>query len=130
MDSQVKIEEAISLLESVVKDVERPPAMIVLPPDVGFILGNPGGFIHLAISSLRSAQGQEQSFKDKPWVGQSDWDWILAGLKPDADAHTYLPKKKSKLRMRLQELVKYSLFLLFLFVMGAGIVSIYRFVFL
>ncbi len=66
-----------------------------MPPDSGeFIRGNSGGFLLLAIASLKAAQGQPQSFRVEPWIGVDENDWVLRGLKPDADAHLYLPKKQ------------------------------------
>jgi len=96
MDAQSEISQAIALLETIENDEASSPAVVLMPPDSGeFIRGNSGGFVRLAIASLRAAQGQPQRFRDEPWIGVDEQDWILQGLKPDADAHVYLPKKKT-----------------------------------
>jgi hypothetical protein len=124
MDTQNELDEAIRLLENLPCDCEHPPAMIVLPPDAGFISGNPGGFVHLAIASLRAAQGQEQSFRDKPWAGQWEYDWMLAGLKPDAEAHRYLPTKRRKINDKLMLTIAAFLGIAILACFSVGLVDI------
>jgi hypothetical protein len=82
-------------LEAIENDESSSPAVVLMPPDSGeFIRGNSGGFVRLAIASLRAAQGQPQTFRHEPWLGVDEQDWILQGLKPDTNAHAYLPKKK------------------------------------
>jgi hypothetical protein len=76
---------------------DKPPAMVVMPPDMGdSILGNRGGFFHLAIAALKAARGEEQKFEDAPWVYHNDIDWQIHGLKPDPNAHIYLPEKQTR----------------------------------
>jgi len=95
MNAQLEIEQAIALLETIKSDEGSSPAVVLMPPDSGeFIRGNSGGFVRLAIASLKAAQGQSQNFRGEPWIGIEEYDWILGGLKHDADAHLYLPKKK------------------------------------
>lgn len=86
------IAEALARLEIIENTSDKPPAMIVLPPDSGqFIIGNSGGFVSLAIAALKAAQGEPQPFKNARWVGEQDLDWALKGLQHDPDAHIYLP---------------------------------------
>jgi hypothetical protein len=101
MDKQVAIETALEALRKIEDVSQHPPAMIVLPPDAGFISGNSGGFVQLAIASLKAAQGEAQSFEGQPWVGAwEQYDWMLSGLTPDENAHNYLPLKKNKWKYR------------------------------
>jgi hypothetical protein len=102
MDTQAEIAQAIALLENIDEDPAYPPSVILMSPDSGnFINGNAGGFVHLAIASLRAAQGEQQSFKNASWVGVDETDWILHGLTPNADAHLYRPTKRRKLNDRV-----------------------------
>jgi hypothetical protein len=96
MDRQKALETALETLEEIEDDSTHPAAMIVLPPDTGFINGNSGGFVQLAIASLKAAQGEPQSFKGQPWVGVYEYDWMLGGLTPDESAHIYLLPKKTR----------------------------------
>ena len=94
-DKQVAIETALEALRNIEDVSQHPPAMIVLPPDAGFISGNSGGFVRLAIASLKAAKGEAQSFEGQPWVGAwEEYDWMLSGLTPDENAHKYLTLKK------------------------------------
>jgi hypothetical protein len=74
MDRKESIQTALEALENVEDDPLHPAAMIVMPPDAGFINGNSSGFVKLAIASLMAAQGEAQSFKGLPWVGTGDYD--------------------------------------------------------
>jgi len=96
-----RIQQALSILEQEPFEFNR-PALVVMPPDSeSFLVGNAGGFLHLAIASLRAAQGEKQIFKDQPWFAVEDDDWQVAGLTPDESAHIYLrtpPTKWQRLR--------------------------------
>jgi hypothetical protein len=96
MNRQESIQTALEALEKIEDNSLHPAAMIVMPPDAGFINGNSTGFVKLAIASLKAAQGEAQSFKGQSWVGTGDYDWMLGGLTPDENAHIYLPPKKTR----------------------------------
>lgn len=97
METTDPISHALALLDGPAENSAYPPAMVVLPPDSGnFILGNRDGFICLAVAALKAAQGEEQSFKGKPWVKIEDLDWGVRGLKLDPNAHIYLPTKRTR----------------------------------
>jgi hypothetical protein len=91
MQSDESIEVAIKTLEQASLDSEEGPAVIRLAPDNdAYVLGNREGYLKLAIASLRAAQGNDQSFKDTPWISTEELDWGLSGLRYDSAAHTYL----------------------------------------
>jgi hypothetical protein len=91
MEPNKDIDIALSALEQAQTAAEGVPAIIRLAPDSdAYVLGNREGYIHLAIASLKAAQGSDQSFKDVPWVDTEELDWGLHGLRYDPSAHTYL----------------------------------------
>jgi hypothetical protein len=96
MDRKESIQAALEALEKMEDDSPHLAAIIVMAPGAEFISGNSTGFVKLAIASLKAAQGQAQRFKGLPWVGTGDYDWMLSGLTPDENAHTYLPPKKTR----------------------------------
>jgi len=86
-------------LENVQVDANRPPAVVVMPPDTGdFIIGNPEGFVRLPIAALKAARGEDQAFRKEPWWIDYELDWPLKGLKLDPSAHIYLPSTRSRPR--------------------------------
>jgi hypothetical protein len=94
MDNIKKIQQALDLLEKT--HCER-SALVVMPPDSkSFLMGNQGGLINLATASLRAALGEKQTFKKNPWLVIEDYDWDLAGIDLDDDAHIYLPPRRTK----------------------------------
>ncbi|WP_263367934.1 hypothetical protein [Edaphobacter bradus] len=96
MNNRERIQQALAILEEEPLAFDQ-PALVVMPPDSkSFLVGNQGGFLHLAIASLHAAIGEKQTFKDKPWFGVEDYDWQIAGLTPDADARIYLRSPLSK----------------------------------
>ena len=89
-----EIQEAIKILENI--NSEK-PALVVMPPDFpNFLQGNRGGLVNLAIASLRAAEGEKQTFKNNPWLVVQDYDFDLAGIELDEDAHIYLPPVLTK----------------------------------
>jgi hypothetical protein len=101
-----KIESAIALLEEEALKLEKPPAMVVMPPDMGeSILGNRGGFIRLAVAAMKAAQGQNQNLNKQPWVCAEDFDWQIKGLSYDEYAHMHLPEKPTKWQIRRQSAI-------------------------
>jgi hypothetical protein len=133
MDRQNAIATALKTLESIENDSSYPAAAVVLPPDAGFISGNSGGFVQLAISSLKAAQGTAQSFEGLPWVGAYEFDWILKGLTPDESTHINLLPKKTK-RSRIADKVMLAgaslLCIFFLACLSAGVIEIFHLVFM
>jgi len=94
MNNSGKIQQAIELLENSVADR---PALVVMPPDSkSFLMGNQTGLINLALASLHAALGEKQTFKNNPWLVIEDYDWDLAGIALDEDAHIYLPPPQTK----------------------------------
>jgi hypothetical protein len=94
-----KIEQSLLLLSTVSNDPERPPAMVVMPPDSGkFIIGNREGFVQLAIAALKAAQGGTLPFEKEPWCAEDEMDWGVRGLKFDEYAHMHLPEKATPLQ--------------------------------
>jgi len=92
-----EIARAIDVLEKALSDSDQPSAVVIQPPDSGeFILGNRGGFVHLAITSLKAALGKAQSFENESWLVIEDLDWGIKGLKPDESAHIYLQAKLTR----------------------------------
>lgn len=92
-----ELEQIIGQLSTLAATEDKPPAMVVVAPDQGeSILGNRGGFLHLAVSALKAARGEEQKFKNAEWVCHEDIDWQIAGLKPDPLAHVYRPEKRTR----------------------------------
>jgi hypothetical protein len=89
-----KIETAIALLEGEAAKSDKPPAMVVMAPDMGeSILGNRAGFLRLAIAAVRASQGESQNLDMQPWVCHEDDDWQIRGLSFDEYAHMHLPEK-------------------------------------
>lgn len=107
-----ELEAIIARLSSMSAAEEKPPAIVVVAPDQGeSILGNRGGFLHLAIAALKASQGEEQRFKDAAWVCNEDEDWEITGLKPDPLAHVYLPKQRTRFQI-LRESILFVVFIL------------------
>jgi len=132
MNRQNAIEIALETLEKVESDLSHPAAMIVLPPDVGFISGNTNGFVQLAISSLKAAKGDAQSFKGLPWVGAYEDDWILRGLTPDESAQIHLRPAKSKRSWIVKKMLLAGAALLCIFLcacMSVGALDIFHTIF-
>ncbi|WP_263376544.1 hypothetical protein [Granulicella aggregans] len=128
MSYEDKIAEAISVLESI-DLAPQSPAMVVMPPDTGeFILGNEGGFVHLAIASLKAAQGEQQNFRNESWVTVEELDWGIAGLKLYPTSHIYLPKKRTKSQRHLGSIVQFLALLAIVICLGVGAVTIFRFI--
>jgi hypothetical protein len=111
------IASALSVLENLTAEPSEPPAMVVMPPDSGaFILRNRSGFIRLAVAALKAAQGQQQISKDEPWISEGNPDAGAKGLKPDPNAHIYLPEIQAQTRLqRIRSSFLYSVLLLALF---------------
>jgi hypothetical protein len=96
MSTQERVDAALAILEAEQTQSNVLPATVIMPPDSGdFIIGNPEGFVHLAIASLRAAKGEKQSFKDHSWWVNYELDWAIPGLKPDSSAHIYLGNARS-----------------------------------
>lgn len=94
MNNNETIRQALELLEKA--HYER-SALVVMPPDSkSFLKGNQGGLTNLAIASLRAALGEKQTFKKNPWFVIEDYDWDVAGIDLDEDAHIYLPPERTK----------------------------------
>jgi hypothetical protein len=132
MDRQESIQNVLDTLEKIEDESPHPSAMIVMPPDVGFISGNSSGFVKLAIASLKAAQGKAQSFKEAPWVGACEYDWMLSGLTPDENAHIYLPKKKGQKSWIAEKIVLVSVALICIFLLAClsfGAIDIFHSVF-
>jgi hypothetical protein len=97
MQSDQSIEVAISALEQASIDSIQSPAIVRLAPDNdAYVLGNRDGYVKLAIASLRAAQGNDQSFKDTPWVSTEELDFGFSGLRYDPAAHTYLRPPRTR----------------------------------
>jgi hypothetical protein len=129
MEAKAEIAQAIALLENI-NDYSTPPAVFLLPPDSGeFIHGNEGGFVYLAIASLRAAQGEKQSFKNAPWVGSYEFDWFMHGLCPDSEAHVYLPTKQRKLNDKILLFVAAIVGIAILACFSVGLVDIIHLMF-
>ncbi len=123
MSAEERADAALAVLEKEQVDSARPPAVVIMPPDSGeFIIGNAEGFVRLAVASLKAAKGEKQSFKDYPWWVNYELDWTIPGLKPDADAHVYLPAKATGFRLILSKLWGYGAppFLAVCLVVGLG----------
>ena len=101
-----KIETAIALLEEEAAKSDKPPAMVVMPPDMGnAILGNRGGFLRLAIAAIKAADGQNQNLDKQPWVCHEDYDWQIEGLSFDEYAHMHLPEKPTPWEKRWRNII-------------------------
>ena len=123
--SDDEIETIIDRLSTLASEEEKPPAMVVVAPDMGDpILGNRGGFLHLAIASLQAARGQEQKFKDADWVYHDDADWWIQGLKPDPLAHVYIPEKQTRFQQIRGQMLGYALLFAIVGLFGAGLISV------
>jgi hypothetical protein len=97
MEPNKEIEIALSALEQAQSAAEGVPAIIRLAPDSdAYVLGNREGYIHLAIASLKAAQGNDQSFKDVPWVDCQELDWGFHGLRYDPGAQIYLRPNETR----------------------------------
>ncbi|MBB5343634.1 hypothetical protein [Tunturibacter empetritectus] len=101
-----KIETAIALLEEEAAKSDKPPAMVVMAPDMGeSILGNRAGFLRLAIAAVRASQGESQNLDSQPWVCHEDADWQIKGLSFDEYAHMHLPEKLTPWKERRQKIL-------------------------
>jgi len=113
------------MLDAIPSDPTQPPATIVMPPDSGkFIIGNTGGFIRLAIASLKAAQGQKQDFKSEPWFRDADIDWTVKGLESDESAHVYLSPKLTRIQRIFRSIVGFLVPLLFAICLMVGVVTV------
>jgi hypothetical protein len=127
MNADEEITSALVALETVLPKLQEPPAVVILPPDSGqFLIGNQGGFIHLAVASLKAAQGKEQLFKKESWFVVEDLDWSIHGLKPDESAHIYLRRKLSRAERIGQSVIGLSLVLVVGVCLLVGIATIVR----
>jgi hypothetical protein len=125
-----KIESVIAILEDEVLKSEKPPAMVVLPPDVGqSILGNQGGFIRLAIASLNASQGENQEFTKQPWVCHEDCDWTIVGLSYDEEAHIHLPEKPTKWKQRRSKAIGLMALLSSVGCLSVGLITIIHWIY-
>jgi hypothetical protein len=132
MDRQNAIATALKTLESIENDSPHPAAVVVLPPDAGFISGNSGGFVQLAISSLKAALGTAQPFEGLPWVCAYEFDWILKGLTLDESAHIYLPPKMTKRSWIADKVLLAGASLLCIFLvacLSVGVIDIFHSIF-
>jgi hypothetical protein len=121
-----EIDAAIALLEEEALNSDKPPAMVVLAPDMGeSILGNRGGFLRLAIAAARAAQGHNQNLDEQPWVCHEDADWQIEGLKFDDLAHFHLPEKPTRWQNLRSQVIGAVVLLLFIacFVVGIGTIA-------
>jgi hypothetical protein len=120
-----KIEAVLALLEEEALKSEEPPATIVMVPNhEQSILGNRGGFLRLAIATVRAAQGHSQNLDKQPWFCNEDLDWQIKGLSFDDSAHTYLPKKKTEWLRRRQNALSLALGLFLLGCLTVGFLTI------
>jgi hypothetical protein len=125
-----KIESAIALLEEEALTLDKPPAMVVMPPDMGeSILGNRGGFIRLAVAAMRAAQGQNQDLIKQPWVCAEDFDWQIKSLSYDEYAHIHLPEKPTKWQRRRQNAIGLAVGLSLMGCLAVGFLTITHWVF-
>ena len=130
MSMNDSIEEVVALLEGVSSNSPETPAMIFLPPDSGdFIIGNQGGFVRLAIASLKAAQGERQLFKNKPWISDDDLDWSSRGLKYDEHAPLHLPAKRTLFQKILRSILGFSLMGIFLVCFVVGLITTFHWFF-
>ena len=121
-----KIDAAITLLEEEALNSDKPPAMVVLAPDMGeSILGNRGGFLRLAIVAAKAAQGENQNLDEQPWVCHEDVDWQIEGLTFDALAHFHLPERATRWQNLRQQIIGYIVLILIVacFVVGLGTIA-------
>jgi hypothetical protein len=129
MNVEHEIKQALTLLEPALSELQQPPAVVALPPDSSqFLIGNQGGFIHLAVASLKAAQGTAQSFKKVPWFVAYELDWSLSGLKPDENAHTYLPAKLTRAQRVIRSSAGLLVVLLAALSILVGFVTIVRWI--
>ena len=84
------------------------------------MIGNRGGYIELAMSALKAAQGSTQTFKNAKWLQVEDFDWGINGLKFDARAHVYLRLPESL----FSKIIHIVLALAFLVVLVVGVGTI------
>jgi len=124
-----ELEGIIARISSLAAAEDKPPAMVVVAPDQGeSILGNRGGFLHLAVAALKASRGEEQKFKAATWVCQNDFDWQIAGLKPDTDAHLHIPEKRTRFQRLRGEILGSVLLLVVFGILAAGVVSLWNWV--
>ena len=127
MATEEEIAQALALLEATFSDSEQPPAVIVLPPDDhAFMIGNRGGFVRLAMASLKAALGKEQSFKNEPWIVNQDIDWGIKGLKPDENAHISLAELSRP--RRFGNLIGCSILIVAILLILIGLVTTVRWI--
>jgi hypothetical protein len=128
-NTQERVEAALAILEEAQPDSTEPPATVVMPPDSGdFIIGNSEGFVHLAIASLKAAQGEKQSFKNYPWWVNYELDWTIPGLKLDPRAHIFLPLAVTGFRLLWSKVWGYGAPLLAAMCLVVGVVTVIRWV--
>jgi hypothetical protein len=129
MEVEQEIARALEVLEAALPQLELPPAVVILPPDSGqFLIGNRGGFVHLAMASLKAAQGEEQRFKKVSWFVIEDLDWGVAGLKPDESAHIYLPAKQTRVQKAIRSATGLLVALLATVCLLVGFINIIRWI--
>jgi hypothetical protein len=127
MSTQERVDAALAILEAEQTQSNVLPATVIMPPDSGdFIIGNPEGFVHLAIASLRAAKGEKQSFKDHSWWVNYELDWAIPGLKPDSSAHIYLPPKLTGFKLLLSKAWGYGAPVLVVICLVVGLGTIIR----
>ncbi len=90
MPPRESIEQALLLLNEEDLESDRPTIVAVSPESRGYLRGNRGGFVRLAIAALKAANGERQDFKKQDWVRCEDLDWIAGGLEYDESADMYL----------------------------------------
>lgn len=127
MATEEEIAKALALLEGPNADSDDSPAIVVLPPDSNaFVVGNRGGFVNLAVASLKAAQGKEQSFKKESWIAEDDLDWGIKGFKPDANAHTRLAELTRP--QRLGNLIGCSVLVVVALFFIVGLIAVIRWI--
>ncbi len=84
-----KIEQVLVLLEEELQECNRPTIVAVSPESSGYLSGNRGGFVRLAIAALKAAEGVKQDFRKQEWVRCQEYDWVLGGFEYDESAHIY-----------------------------------------
>jgi hypothetical protein len=124
--TDLDIQQAVALLDKPAVNAVHPPTIVIMSPETGdFILGNRDGFVQLAVASLKAAQGEVQSFKNKDWVKIDDLDWRISGLKPDPIAHIYQPVKKTRFQKAWRNVLgTLAVLMLVLFILVGFITSV------
>ena len=129
MVTEDEIAQALALLEATFSDSEKPPAVVIQPPDSGeFILGNRNGFVCLARLCLKAGMGKVQSFENEPWIVAVEHDWEIKGLMPDENAHTYLPIKPTRSQKIRQSIILYSILSFIVLCIIIGLITIVRWI--